>query len=475
MLLSAAPAYADETVARAHFKKGIDLYDAKKYQDALIEFDAAYREKPSAGIKQNIALCLKGLNRPAEAATSFDEALDEGKDTLKPETRAAIDRELADLSKIVATVQVTIAGADDKRVAETVITVQPIGQASRTLAPGAQRKPIRLMPGMYMLGAKIPGQNPQPEPKRLALISGPPTEVTFGEGMAQAQSTLNVHVNVAEAHIKIDGVEVGIGKWTGPVMANRKLRVEVNAEGYRALAFDMTVPANSTVDSPITLQPVGAAPSEYRPPLAPPPEKPRGRIYLGLSASGEGSSYRLSNAFGPTAPEGLRQGYGGASLGGRFGFLVTRHLALEFFVELGGGGGTFKPAGGDEIASTVFHWMLMPMVRFQTPGKVRFAAGTGIGVHGLALENKLASTVTTTNDVGVTTAQPNSTKASGIAAAWLLDAGVQFDMGPIWLEAMLFLNVHGVGPVEENVTSRRALLDSPGIRSGLRLGLGIPF
>jgi hypothetical protein len=471
-LLFSVPAFADEAAARARFSKGIELYDKKQFAAAQTEFEAAYKEKPSAGIKQNIALCLKGLTKYAEAATAFDEALDEGKDTLKPETKQAIEHELAELSKIVATVQVTIAGGDEKKVAETVVSIQPAGQPVHALAPGAQRRPIRLMPGMYTFSAKIPGVPPA-EPKKLALISGPPTEVTFG-GEQAGQSTLNIHVNVPEAVIKIDGVEVGKGQWQGPVAANKKLRVEVSAPSYKPLAFDMTVPASSTVDSPITLQPVGGSAASSA--GGQQPEKPRGRVYIALTGSLEGSSYRLSDKVGAPTASGLRKAYGGGSLGGRVGFLLSKLFAIEGFVEVGVAGTTLDPTvtGGNKWKSTIAHWMVMPMLRFQTPGKVRFVAGTGVGVHGISMKQE--EQLTTSNALGGTNSSTGkTTDAAGIAFAWLVDAGAQFDLGPLFLEAALFLNLHGVGPVEEDASNRRALLASPAVRSGLRVGLGIPF
>ena len=97
LLIVSVPALAraDEEAARVHFRKGVELYDRKQYKEALESFKAAYAEKQSAGIKQNIALCLKGLGYTVEAATALDEALDEGQSTLKPETKAGIERELA--------------------------------------------------------------------------------------------------------------------------------------------------------------------------------------------------------------------------------------------------------------------------------------------------------------------------------------------------------------------------------------------
>lgn len=458
-LLLALPrvASADEGAARVHFKKGIELYDKKQYPEALTEFEAAYREKPSASIKQNIALSLKGMNRPAEAATSFDEALDEGKDTLKPETKSAIEHELTDLSKTVATVSITFVGASEKQVAETVVTITPVGQPPRALPAGAQRRPIRLLPGIYALSAKVPGQ-PALDPKKLALISGAPVEVSFG---AEQMGTLTVHSNVPEAMIKIDGVEVGKGTWSGPLPA-KTLRVEVSAAGWRTLSFDLKVPPNSAVDSPVTLQPVGSAPGEYFAPTTPPPAKPK-RVYIAIHGSLEGVSYRLRSGFGE---DGVRHGFAGGSLGARFGFLALKYLALEALVEAGAMGATYNiPSSAVDTVTTGSHWELAGGVRFHTPGRFRFTAGTGIGVQGINLERRPSGGDSAT-----------ALKANGLGVAWLIDAGAQFDVGPLFLETVLYANVHDVSNVKvDGGDGPQALSGTLAARLGLRVGLGIPF
>ncbi|MBX3230690.1 MAG: PEGA domain-containing protein [Labilithrix sp.] len=460
VLASPRAAWADEAAARAHFKKGIELYDKKLFVEALSEFQDAYREKPSAGIKQNIALCLKGLNRPADAASAFDEALDEGKDTLKPETKAAIERELTELSRSVATVKITIVGADEKKAAATVISITPAGQPTHSLAPGAQRRPIRLMPGIYTFSAKIPGQA-DPEPKKFALVTGAPVDASFGSVSAVVTGTLTIRANVPDASIRVDGAELGQGTWTGPVPAG-KHKAEVSAPGWKTVQFDVSVPANATVESPVTLQPASAAPGEYVAPVTPPPEKPK-RIYLVITGALEGASYRFSDDLGETPPSGERRGVAGLAVGGRFGFLLNKVIALEAFVAVGQDATTYKlPSANEERTTQLTHWQLTPSIRFQTPGKSRFTAATGFGVHGLTVESTAPNGVTR--------------KGSGVAASWLIDAGGQFDLGPLFLEACLFFDVHGVGSVADDAApDSRFLLASPAVRGGLRVGLGIPF
>ena len=58
----------------------------------------------------------------------------------------------------------------------------------------------------------------------------------------------------------------------------------------------------------------------------------------------------------------------------------------------------------------------------------------------------------------------------------LFDLGGQFDLGggAVFLKPALFFDVHGIGSVRNAVTDR-LLEDSPAVRIGLRLGLGIPL
>jgi hypothetical protein len=467
LTLTASRSFADEEAARQHFKRGIGLYDKKQYSEALVEFEEAYKQKPSAGIKQNVALCLKAMNKPAEAAASFDEALDEGKGPLKPETRAAIERELTELSKVVATVNIAVLSEDRRPVESYSISVEPAGQQARTLPPEANKRPIRLMPGLYTFSAHVPG-HPDPPEKKLALVSGPPVDATFvlGErgtvnpGSPGQQGKLMIKASRAEATIRVDGVIVGRETWTGTI-ASGPHHIDVEAPGWKTSATDLNLTAGTSVELPVTLLAMSEAPGEYMANLHPAPK--RKRYYVVIEAALDGVGYHLSPALGLPGPDGERHGFGGAALGGRFGYAFQRYLAVELGTQLGLLGAKYHlhPADTVDTDTTVFHWQLAPSLRFMTAGKVRLTGAFGLGIHGLALSQK-APTVTT--------------KGSGVAFAGLFDLGAQFDIGPVFLETVLFLDVHGVGPVKgDDPPEARLLLDSPAARGGLRLGLGIPF
>ena len=483
-LAAPRPARADEATARAHFKKGIELYDKKRFADALTAFQAAYAEKPSAGIKQNIALSLQGMGRLVEAAAAFDEALEEGKDTLKPETRAAIERELAELSKSVATVNLSVVKEDKAPLEGAVVYVLPANAAAgakpRAIAPDALRRPVRLEPGIYTFTAHADGY-PDPPEKKLALVSGPPVDATFVMGanggaaavtappavaLGPNEGYLKVESNVPDATIRIDGVELPYrGVFSGKVAAGTH-QIEVAAPGWKTTTFEVAVPEGSAIDHPVKLQAVGEAPPEYVAPVVKPPKKKK--LYVAVTGAVDTASYRLGVPLGEPVPYGTRRSnFAGLTIGGRLGYMLAKTFSLELLAELGGMGASYKLRPNDAVdtQTTVAHWQLTPMARFVTPGKVRFTSGAGFGLHGLFVDSRLAEVGSTRRKDG-----------AGTGFSFLVDAGLQFDTGPVYLEAAVFLNVHGVGPVRDSEEPEgRLFYASPATRGGLRLGLGIPF
>jgi hypothetical protein len=330
------------------------------------------------------------------------------------------------------------------------------------------------MPGLYTVSAHVDGY-PDPPVKKLALVSGPPVDVTFVVGPNGAaapilpgeQGTLTVHASRADAGIRVDGVEVGRETWTGPVAAGSH-HVEVGAPGWKTTTADVDVAAGAKVDLPVKLLAAADVPGEYMAPSLPPPK--RRRIYAVLQGSLDGTQYRLSPATGETSPDGTKRNTGGASVGARFGLGLGRNVALELQSDFGGTGGTYHLRDTDTVDTKlrIFHWQLTPGIRLSSTGPVRFTTGMGFGIHGLS------ATLTEP-----TSPDPNSVvtrKANGTAFSWFFDLGLQFDAGPVFFETLLFLDTHGVGPVRDEAPPYdRFLFSSPATRGGLRLGLGVPF
>lgn len=468
----ARPAHADDEKARVYFKKGIDLYDRKQYEPALESFRAAYAEKPSPGIKQNIALSLKGLGKNVEAATAFDEALDEGRDSLKPDTKAAIERELADLSKVVATMNLKVVAMPERTpVDDATLTID-----GQPVAPAAMKRPIRLEPGIHVFRAKAPGFSDPPE-KKLSFLAGQPVDATFE--LTAPGGMLVVKPNVNDAVVRVDGVTNPPGPFSKRV-PDGSHRVEVSARGYQTLTFDAVVTNGATVEYPIGLLP-GNDPGvgEYQAPVRKPPAKPK-KLYIVPAVSGGSESLRFAPALREPL-SGERRSVGGFAVGARAGYRVSRFFAIELLGE----GGTLNSKysqpgdiGGDERSIGITHWMVMPGLRFATEGSVRFTMGTGLGVSGRSVEAILPDTrvqqrTPTTPEI-IEKAQTITGSAVGVG--WLLDLGIQFDLGAsLFLETAAFLDMHGVGAVRDDNNGERLFYSSPATRLGARVGLGIQF
>lgn len=460
-------AYADDEKARAHFKRGIELYDRKQYEPALEAFRAAYAEKPSPGIKQNIALSLKGLGRPVEAATAFDEALDEGRDSLKPDTKAAMERELVDLAKIVATVNLKIVAVPDRAPvdgATLTIDGQPV-------APAAIKRPIRLEPGIHVFRARAPGYSDPPE-KKLSILAGQPVDATFE--LAAPGGMLIVKPNVADAVVRIDGTAQPPGPFSGRV-AEGTHRIEISARGYQRMTFDAVVTSGATVEYPIGLLEGEDAPiAPYEAPTRKLPPKAK-KVYLVPMLGGGTESLRVAPALREPVG-GDRHSLGGVSAGVRAGYRVGRFVSIEIHGEGGSISDRYQVSGeGTERQLSVTHWTIMPALRFSTVGPIRFVVGSGLGVSGRGVEAKLPATTTGTGSTAVKL-DAQTKNGSGVGVGWLLDMGAQFDLGQtLFVETVGFLDMHGVGPVREDVTDERMFLASPATRLGLRVGLGIQF
>ena len=455
---SSGIARADEAAARQYFRKGVELYDRKQYAPALESFRAAYAEKPSAGIKQNIGLCLKGLGRPIEAATAFDEALDEGEGTLKPEVRAAMEQELAALSKLVATVRLKVVAASDKQPLENVV-VTVDGAA---LTPAALRRPVRLEAGIHVFTAHAEGLADPPE-KKLSILAGSPVDATFELGAPQGLLTLRP--NVPDAVVQIDGTEVGRGTWSGKLSAGTH-RVTVAAPGYQTTTADVVVSSGVSVEYPMTLQRPGDLPPIYNPPVRKPPPELKRRYIVPMLAY-EAQSLTLTQALGER-PVGTKRSFAGASVGARAGYRVSRGVAFELLGTVGQTGSTYTlSTAALESSTTVTHWEAVPVLRFATNGSVRFTVGTGFGVHGTIVSADI-------HTVALKDVQ-NTYKGSGISATWLVDLGLQIDIGSMFLELAGIFDTYGVGTTRDDKTDERFFLASPSTRGGVRVGLGFQF
>ncbi|MEP7051012.1 MAG: PEGA domain-containing protein [Pseudomonadota bacterium] len=142
-----APAADDATTqAREHFGQATKLYKDGDFDAALVQFERAYELKPNYRVLYNIGQTYFQLRQYVEARDSMTRYLKEGGDQIDSERRAAVNKDLADLQRRLATLKINVnaTGAavlvDGKNVGVTPLA-EPIlvSEGQRTIsveAPG---------------------------------------------------------------------------------------------------------------------------------------------------------------------------------------------------------------------------------------------------------------------------------------------------------------------------------------------------
>ena len=65
----------DTQIAKRHFDRGSTLYDAERYADAIVEFEAAFKFRPLPALFFNIGRCHDRMEHANEAITAYERYL----------------------------------------------------------------------------------------------------------------------------------------------------------------------------------------------------------------------------------------------------------------------------------------------------------------------------------------------------------------------------------------------------------------
>ena len=133
--------------ARAAYRRGADLYRAGKYREAILQFEAADRLKPSPALQFNIGQCQEKLGDQAAALASFARYL-----RLDPSAsnREAVQRSVKALeAKLAATGRQMLHVTTDPPGADLTVDGAAVGKSPLDAA---------YPPGPYQIGAAAPGR-----------------------------------------------------------------------------------------------------------------------------------------------------------------------------------------------------------------------------------------------------------------------------------------------------------------------------
>lgn len=161
-LLLSRPALATTPVskdAQAHFNAGVSFLqdpDGARYEEAYLEFKAAYADSPSWKILGNLGITALKLERDGEAIEAFRKYLAEGGSDLDPEEQAQVKRDLATLEASSARVVLELpqgAVVLDERFPTTGAAIRNSYRAE------TGKLELGVRPGRHKLTATLDGKN----------------------------------------------------------------------------------------------------------------------------------------------------------------------------------------------------------------------------------------------------------------------------------------------------------------------------
>jgi hypothetical protein len=433
---------ADE--AKRHFTNGVHLFEDRNFAGALVEFEASFKQNPTAAALQNIAVCQKGLFRYAEAIATLERLLKDFGPQLSADDKKAAEDAMHEMSALIGTIVVKITPSD----ARVTINDTP-------LAPDAVKSPVKLAAGEYRIGAEAPGFARQEQ--RVNVTAGQkdtPVVIT----LTPLSGTIAIHAHDSQAAISLDGTQVGYDEWKGPASAGSH-EVYVYTQTQRHKSTVVVYAGQTTeLEAKLTAEdtvPTGQGAAASGPPPYVPPSQHGiyGFITFGV------------DTLGSTAPHGLNQekartagGNGGIAFGYRFstGFAAefdafnSQHdirACIQTMTNCSNGQGTYH------IASS----HVGPAARFMTNGRKGRFVGTiaaGAAVQSISYDEHFT---------GPPVRLPSS--ESSVGSYLLLGGSYELNLGHFLLDA-------GLSILGESGDNQKGIKSSGAFGLDFRVGYG---
>jgi len=183
--------------ARAHFERGVELFNEGRHDAALAEFTRAYAIAPAAPVLYNIARVHAALGHAVEATDTYERYLAEAGRGMnarrRREVTADLERQRARIAYL--TVRTNVDGA--------TLSVDGVDVATTPLS-----EPLRLAAGEHTIGARGAGHDAS---RRAVRLAGGDRETLVFElvPIVSARGTLRIESRVPDVEVSLDGQVVG--------------------------------------------------------------------------------------------------------------------------------------------------------------------------------------------------------------------------------------------------------------------------
>lgn len=440
--------------ATRHFKSGVKLYQEGNFTGALAEFEEAYREHPTWGALQNVALCQRALFRYAEAAVTLEKLLVTHAADLDDKAKSEVQRTIDELAALTGTVKLVPKPADAR-----------LSVDGRALEGSDRGQALRLNVGEHTLVAEAPGYQRWTRVIRVASRSTSTLEIPLVATMGFAEVT----VDDADAAIAIDGVAKAFKTWRGALDPGRHY-VQVYKSGRAPFEQAFTIAVGATEQIHATLGPPTAQDT-------PPAKAQRSEPTL-APVRGWYGLFALDLLDLRTAPAGLTHDPDkpgrGAQVGVRAGYRLWTPVGAE--LQLGWGTYTVDAAcigdtcGNARQAYELGTFRVGGNLRVMSSGQqLRFTSTVGVG----AARHELAVKEFDGDAAAAGALAPYS--ARGVDPYFQFDIGAQMNLGH-WL-AELTLDVHfdGAGRVRGTDGAGKAVAPYENAGGLTTAGIGLRF
>jgi hypothetical protein len=250
-LPSVAAAQEDtRTAARAHFSRGIELYDEGRLAQAVAEFREAYRLAPSAAVLFNVAQVEGELGHAVEAVDAYERIMTDP--AVTPEMRADSEQALAVQRRRIATLRVTVnvpgarIGIDDVDVGTA-----PLGE-------------LRVSEGEHVVTARADGY--AIVSYRFVVAGGATHEATLTLTLSGTSvGSLHVTSRIPGIAVVIDGSPYGLTPLDSSIALSAGTHhVEARRPGYTLFAQDVAIAPGGESNVSVVVEEDPAAPDESR-------------------------------------------------------------------------------------------------------------------------------------------------------------------------------------------------------------------
>jgi len=231
---------ASEAEARSRFFTGAELYQEGDYEGALAEFRASYEMRHAPVASFNMAQTLRALHRYHEAVQVFERYLREARGEISS----------ARLRRVRRTIR-----ALQRRIAPITLQVEPAGARIRIEGRFAGEAPLRepLMLGAGRRDVEVTADGYVPVRDEIEVVGRQPRTVEIRLARRETAGTIAVTSDPEEAHIRVDGLEVGTAPIERRVSEGGHV-LEASLDGYDLYRETLEIAPQQNLDLNVVLE-----------------------------------------------------------------------------------------------------------------------------------------------------------------------------------------------------------------------------